>query len=174
MFSSPSYIKKKELCWLCWHWWSRLLPHLSGGQVHVTGPPSSRRSSSCRRWPLWPPSLRSCWMTTCPVRVTRACCSCWTGASGKVRMQQSMGRDKQDQRDPVRYLKGQRSNANIHVSCQSALEQNTPRCCESAKRQKKKNHSKSLELTVKKASIAFILQLTVWLLSLLTGLKLEK
>ena len=78
-------------CWLCWHSWSPPLPHASADQVCVTGPPSSRRSSSCRHWPPSPPLLRSCWTNTRLVKETHACCSCWTGASAKVRKEKSTG-----------------------------------------------------------------------------------
>lgn len=85
-FSSLSFIKKNVLFWLCWRSWSRLSPpRLSVSRGHVTGPLRRRRSSSCRRWPPSPPSGRSCWRSTFPVRGVPVCYSCWTGVLGQVR-----------------------------------------------------------------------------------------
>lgn len=85
-FSSLSFIKKNVLFWLCWRSWSRLSPpRLSVSRGHDTGPLRRRRSSSCRRWPPSPPSGRSCWRSTFPVRGVPVCYSCWTGVLGQVR-----------------------------------------------------------------------------------------
>lgn len=78
-------IKRNGLFWLCWPSWSPLEPCLSGKPWHVTGPPVSRRLSSCKRWWLSPASLHSCWTTTWAVKETHACSSCWTGVSNKVK-----------------------------------------------------------------------------------------